>query len=65
MKRERAYKTRSPSHRPTRVEEPEPQKAKSRQRLKAELDELLADIDEALEGVETTLAQNYRQKGGE
>lgn len=33
--------------------------------LKAELDEVLADIDEALEGIEEDLVVNFRQQGGQ
>ncbi len=33
--------------------------------LKDDLDTLLAEIDDALQGVDQNLAANYRQQGGE
>jgi uncharacterized membrane protein YqiK len=38
---------------------------KDRTQLKAELDELLAEVDAALEGIDEDLAVKYRQHGGE
>lgn len=51
--------------RPTRVDTPETVKAKSRQRLKADLDTLLDEVDEVLEENAEEFVRGYVQKGGE
>jgi ubiquitin-like protein Pup len=61
----RKYKTRSPAHKPTRVETPEPVKAQSRQRLKEDLDDILDDIDAVLEENAAEFVDSYIQKGGQ
>jgi prokaryotic ubiquitin-like protein Pup len=53
-----------PQH-PEAVEAPEPQKAKSGEELKAELDAVLDDIDSALEENAEEFVRNYVQKGGQ
>jgi uncharacterized FlaG/YvyC family protein len=49
----------------TREPEAQAVEAKDKQALKDELDAVLADIDEALQGVDQDLATKYIQKGGE
>lgn len=51
--------------RPTRVETPESTKAKSRARLKADLDALLDEVDGVLEENAEDFVAGYIQKGGE
>ncbi|HLK44940.1 MAG TPA: ubiquitin-like protein Pup [Acidimicrobiales bacterium] len=47
------------------VEETEPASAERGERLKADLDELLDEIDEVLEDNAEEFVRNYVQKGGE
>jgi len=51
--------------RPTRVQESEVTKAKSRQALKDDLDALLDEVDGVLEENAEDFVKGYVQKGGE
>jgi ubiquitin-like protein Pup len=63
---ERELKKRSSSGREEAVAEEPPASASERgERLKAELDELLDEIDEVLEDNAEEFVRNYVQKGGE
>ena len=50
---------------PAEETEEEPAPAKSNEQLKAELDEILDEIDEVLEDNAEQFVKNYVQKGGE
>jgi ubiquitin-like protein Pup len=62
---EREHKKRqAPAKQETEVVE-EPAPSKQAEKLKAELDELLDEIDEVLEDNAEEFVRNYIQKGGE
>ncbi|MGH9304216.1 MAG: ubiquitin-like protein Pup [Acidimicrobiales bacterium] len=63
---EREQKRRPAQHRDTTVEEPEaPATTERGERLKAEIDDLLDEIDEVLEDNAEEFVRNYVQKGGQ
>jgi ubiquitin-like protein Pup len=63
---ERELKKRSTPKRDETTEEVhEPQSAERGERLKAEIDDLLDEIDEVLEDNAEEFVRNYVQKGGE
>jgi ubiquitin-like protein Pup len=63
---ERELKRRqSPQRETTEVEEEAPQTTDRGEKLKAEIDDLLDEIDEVLEDNAEEFVRNYVQKGGE
>ncbi len=62
---EREQKRRSTSTRETEVEEAVPANSEKGEKLKAELDELLDEIDEVLEDNAEDFVRSYVQKGGQ
>ena len=63
---ERELKRRQPAPRETtQVEEEAPQTTDRGEKLKADIDELLDEIDEVLEDNAEEFVRNYVQKGGE
>ncbi len=62
---EREMKKRSAPAREAPAEEEAPQASGTGERLKAELDDLLDEIDEVLEDNAEEFVRNYVQKGGE
>ena len=63
---EREQKKRQPAQREQEtVEETAPAKSKQGEKIKADLDELLDEIDEVLEENAEDFVRNYVQKGGE
>jgi ubiquitin-like protein Pup len=66
----RVYKSRSPSHKPTKIIESDRDrvrraKQKLAQHIEDELDELLDDIDAVLEENAEEFVTDYVQKGGQ
>ena len=55
----------TPPREATEVEETAPQSTERGERLKAEIDDLLDEIDEVLEENAEEFVRNYVQKGGE
>ena len=62
---EREHKQRSAPARQDEVAEPEPAASESGEKIKAELDELLDEIDDVLETNAEDFVKSYVQKGGE
>ena len=62
---EREQKRRPTSTRETEVEEAVPATSEKGEKLKAELDELLDEIDEVLEDNAEDFVRSYVQKGGQ
>ena len=63
---EREQKKRQPAQREQEaVEESAPAKSKQGEKIKADLDELLDEIDEVLEENAEDFVRNYVQKGGQ
>ncbi len=63
---EREQKRRqTPAREATEVEEAAPQSSERGEKLKAEIDDLLDEIDEVLEDNAEEFVRNYVQKGGE
>lgn len=62
---EREQKRRPTSTRETEVEEAVPANSEKGEKLKAELDELLDEIDEVLEDNAEDFVRSYVQKGGQ
>ena len=69
MQKERVRKPRVTTQKNTRTEvidgDNRTRTAKEAEALKHELDELLDDIDEALQGIHENTALNFKQKGGQ
>lgn len=64
QKKERAKET-SPPERTAEQRAAEQQAAKDKAELRERTDAMLADIDEALQGIDNDLATKFTQKGGE
>lgn len=64
---EREQKRKTPSERPTEdeVAEETPATSERGEKIKAELDDLLDEIDEVLEDNAEEFVRNYVQKGGQ
>jgi prokaryotic ubiquitin-like protein Pup len=62
---EREQKKKTTTERPEEVVEEVPATSASGEKLKAELDDLLDEIDEVLEDNAEEFVRNYVQKGGE
>jgi ubiquitin-like protein Pup len=62
---ERELKKKSAPARDTEVVEETPQTSEKGEKLKAELDDLLDEIDEVLEDNAEEFVRNYVQKGGQ
>jgi prokaryotic ubiquitin-like protein Pup len=55
----------APTREETEVDESAPAKSESGEKIKAELDDLLDEIDEVLESNAEEFVKSYIQKGGE
>ncbi len=62
---QREHKKRPAAPREAEVDEAEPAQSKQGDKIKAELDELLDEIDEVLESNAEDFVRSFVQKGGE